>query len=1680
MATQYTSILKLALPVQGELSGTWGDVVNDNITSMVEEAIAGRKVINTWTTNSHTLTTADGTTSEARAAMLEFTDTGTALTGAATVVCPSDSKLYVCKNDAGQQVTIKTSAGTGVAIPDGETMFVFCDGTNVEQCATNFNSLSYNGYTLNFGGAVTTAGAFTTSGAYSLTLTTTAATDVTLPTTGTLATLAGTETLTNKTLTAPTISSPTLTGSISATDLTISGDTTIGDAAADGLTVNATITSNLIFTDDTYDIGASGATRPRTLYLSQDAVIGDNVSAASADISGAVGIDGDLDVNTDKFTVASSSGNTTIAGTLAITGETTATGNLKVDTINEITAAGGVTVDGVLLKDGEVTTDTINEETAAAGVTVDGVLLKDSQVSTDQINELTSDAGVTVDSLLIKDGDLDVAAGFSISSAGGMNLVLDDDDSSTNTYLDISHGNTPVSIMRVKENGNVEFFETTGATAEMIWNGAQSQLRFIDGIAAAFGTGQDLLIHHTSNQNYIEDTGTGNLNLKSNGNNINFLDGSDNLVFQVDLDSETGLYFNTTRVLQTDAKGLVRIDPTTSTTTTIGELDSRILLLNNTTTNDAGGEIVFGYTDTNVDRYAAISGTADSNGATGGTGSLRFSTKAADADTALVNRIVISKEGNVEFYEDTGANAKMTWEPANELLKFQDDVKAVFGASSDLQIYHTGTDSRIVDGGTGSLFIGGDSFVDIGNSSLSLTRARFSDSTSALYQQGDIKLSTTSSGIDVTGSTTTDGIVNDGTITSVGGLVTVGVDADGEDVRFYGDTTGRYMEWVSSSDALLLRDNSKLLIGNGSDLQLYHDGANNYIEGSTGSIIIQNTNDDYNVIIKSDNGSGGLADYFRANGTTGSALMYHYGTEKLTTTSSGVTISGAVLTDQALIAALEGTISETAVAIYVYDTTQDSDGGNWRKNTRHTSWYNEELNTSTRGARREFPSLAIIVAETSTVTIFDGDDPDLPMWMVFNAGGGKMFYSGGTASQGIVAGNGTVYYGTGGTGAFCQANFIGDEGFLRVTGSNQYNRQSIIRRNASLGDTVTGTVPGLTSRTIQGLAIYIDHNAMVDPATGLPAPYVAIATAASVDVLLPDLGRITAITHNSWGFEHPHFTDKAELLWNRDSSTYYQYRADKWEYGFKDYVASGGGNYIGVASGNPEVGTDAYRQIVGRINDMAATDYGYAISSNSVINTRAGLKGLGLYMRNRAKEGRTMVARITSEFNTGFMPAWCWGAMLADTDDTDVTGSELITNPDFTSNVTSWNNDGTSTITWNSSGYADVDRNGSSTNAGRTTMYQNVSGLTVGACYTVTMRIVTQNTRAGIYIYNSTGNAEIAEYLTDNSDNGASGNDKVYTVSFIATATEHRIGVGLRGSSNATGTIDYVRMRAAEESRVTNSVAPVVFGTVPKQVVNANCDLVSYGPFSSSNYLVRYPAANVHDSSIDQENALDWGTGNFTVMLWFNNTSYTNRQILLRKTDSGDGAGRWALTIETNGKLNFGIEGASGSNLLSANATQYTRNSAVWNQVVITREDNQMRMFVNGHLVADARNGTDLSATAFQQLAIGSLGFGSGAADSTEMALLRIARKPISQEQVKHSYYCELAMFQPTESGTSRKVTIPSDSPGEIAFDPVSKILYGNTNAGNRYALSGLVRYDTTSETASTTIHAYDDLVLDD
>lgn len=139
MSTSYTSNLKLGKPAAGDTG--WGDVINGELTDMIEQAVVGLATVNTWSTNSHTLTTADGSSSEARCAILKLTDTGTQLTGAGTVIVPAVTKLYQVINTAGQTITVKTSGGTGIAVKTGNQVNVVCDGTNVIEQDNYSNSL---------------------------------------------------------------------------------------------------------------------------------------------------------------------------------------------------------------------------------------------------------------------------------------------------------------------------------------------------------------------------------------------------------------------------------------------------------------------------------------------------------------------------------------------------------------------------------------------------------------------------------------------------------------------------------------------------------------------------------------------------------------------------------------------------------------------------------------------------------------------------------------------------------------------------------------------------------------------------------------------------------------------------------------------------------------------------------------------------------------------------------------------------------------------------------------------------------------------------------------------------------------------------------------------------------------------------------------------------------------------------------------------------------------------------------------------------------------------------------------------------------------------------------------------------------------------------------------------------
>ena len=98
-------------------------------------------------------------------------------------------------------------------------------------------------------------------------------------------------------------------------------------------------------------------------------------------------------------------------------------------------------------------------------------------------------------------------------------------------------------------------------------------------------------------------------------------------------------------------------------------------------------------------------------------------------------------------------------------ITFADNSKAIFGAGSDLQIYHDGSNSRIADQGVGGLILQGDAGVYVKSSDNTETMAQFvKDGEVSLWYDNSSKLATTSTGVDITGTLTSDGLTVDGAI----------------------------------------------------------------------------------------------------------------------------------------------------------------------------------------------------------------------------------------------------------------------------------------------------------------------------------------------------------------------------------------------------------------------------------------------------------------------------------------------------------------------------------------------------------------------------------------------------------------------------------------------------------------------------------------------------------------------------------------------------------------------------------------------------------------------------------------------------------------------------------------------------------------------------------------------------
>jgi hypothetical protein len=128
MASTYSTSLKLELIGDGEQSGIWGQTTNTNLGTLLEQAITGVVDI-TMANANYTLTNFNGVSDESRNAVLVVGGTNAAVRD---VIAPLVEKLYVVKNSTvgGFAIRIIGSSGTGVSVPSGATVWVYCDGTN--------------------------------------------------------------------------------------------------------------------------------------------------------------------------------------------------------------------------------------------------------------------------------------------------------------------------------------------------------------------------------------------------------------------------------------------------------------------------------------------------------------------------------------------------------------------------------------------------------------------------------------------------------------------------------------------------------------------------------------------------------------------------------------------------------------------------------------------------------------------------------------------------------------------------------------------------------------------------------------------------------------------------------------------------------------------------------------------------------------------------------------------------------------------------------------------------------------------------------------------------------------------------------------------------------------------------------------------------------------------------------------------------------------------------------------------------------------------------------------------------------------------------------------------------------------------------------------------------------------
>jgi len=573
------------------------------------------------------------------------------------------------------------------------------------------------------------------------------------------------------------------------------------------------------------------------------------------------------------------------------------------------TASGGVGVTGNITVSGTVD-----------GVDIAAFKTSFDNLSTDIVNDTTPQLGGDLQS---NGNDIDFAdddkaifgTGSDLSirhSSSGNSLI----DNTTGTFyiraddLQLASYAATEPYLKGISNGGVELYHNNVKQFQTESNGIQvfGHIYTDDNDQIRMGAGSDLKIYHDGSNSYIDDTGTGNLNLNGSAIQILKAGGTENMARFIS-DGAVELYHDNSKKFETDSGGVnvtgnvnadgIRLDDNqTVRMGTGGDLqifhDGTNSRINNTTgklmlkddviefvrqaddsvsfvVNEGGSTELYHNHNKRLETHAngvvipsgsnnclRIFGTNNAHATSGFVISQNDGTnsqlRAYGSDASTNGKIHLNSS------RSDGSNAKeIIFDSGN--LEFPDNQKAIFGTGDDLEIYSSGSMAHI-KAANDDLRIETSRLTVLNRAGNETLIDTYQDGAVELYHNNSKKFETTSLGT-----------------TIIGDLFFDNPDYAGSDLH-----------WDSSLKHLKFEDGVAAKFGAGTDLSIYHDGSTNHIKsGNAGTNDLKITNTG-NFIVDTNE-----SEFLIRGIKNAQAELYYDNSKKFETTSSGAKVTGSLV-----------------------------------------------------------------------------------------------------------------------------------------------------------------------------------------------------------------------------------------------------------------------------------------------------------------------------------------------------------------------------------------------------------------------------------------------------------------------------------------------------------------------------------------------------------------------------------------------------------------------------------------------------------------------------------------------------------------------------------------------------------------------------------------------------------------